>query len=74
MKNWRVYEQCEIEGNKFAILVNDETKEAKEVIWDKQNNEWTTDFSYWALKIDMINVAEMIDFNKCRKEGYNFIH
>jgi len=72
MKNLKVYDQCEVEGRKFAILVNEEEKRAYEAVWNEDQGDWETDFSYSSIGIDSFNVAGFLDFDKCISEGYTF--
>lgn len=73
MKNWKVFDECTIGEEKFAILVNDVTMEAVEMFWNAENGEWDADFSYSGLKADSYDVAGALDFEGCRKAGYNFL-
>lgn len=68
----RVIDSCKIKGIKIAILVNDETMEAYEAIWDETQDDWETDFSYPHLDIDSFEVAGAMDFQKVESMGYTF--
>lgn len=67
----RVYDECEVNGKKFAILVNDETKEAMEAAYI--DGHWDTDFSYPYIGVDPSDVAGSLDFDGCRKAGYRIV-
>lgn len=71
MKNWRIFDECEVGGYRFAILVNDETKEAMEAVW--HDGRWETDFSYSNLGVDSFDVAGSLDFDGCQKAGYKML-
>lgn len=70
---WRVFEETEIRGFRFAILVDDLTMEAAWAIWREELNRWDTDFSlphdddeeYWSL-------SEFLDPEDARALGYRF--
>ena len=66
----KVFDEGGINGEKFAIIVNETTKEAFEAIWNGQ--DWETDFSYFTLKTTAGEVAELLDFAGARKAGYRF--
>jgi len=66
----RVYDTVEINGRKFAILLDDENKRAYEAIWS--GNGWETDFSCPAVGIDSFDIAGMLDFEGVQKMGYTF--
>ena len=73
--DWKVYDckQFKTEDGKFkifAIIVNDQ-KEAMEAILD--GYEWETDFSYPSTGVNSFDVAEMLNFEGAKKEGYYFI-
>ena len=70
---WRVFEETEARGFRFAILVNDLTMEAAWAIWRNDEETWDTDFSiprsvdeeYWHL-------SEYLDSEEVRALGYRF--
>jgi len=70
---WRVFEETETHGYRFAILVNDLTMDAAWAIWRWERDGWDTDFSiplsedeeYWYLD-------ECLDSEKVRALGYRF--
>lgn len=67
----RVYDECAIKDERFAILVNDETKEAFEAVWDGEG--WNTDFSYPSIEVDADEAYDSLDFDGCRDAGFKFI-
>jgi len=67
----RVYDTVEISGRRFAILLDDDSMTAYEVVWSE--NGWETDFSCPALGIDSFDLAGMLDYDVVRKMGYTFI-
>lgn len=69
----RVFDKCEIKGFIFAILVNDETKEAYEVIWNKRTQEWDTEFNCYTLGIDGFELAGLLDYEEVEKQGYVWV-
>lgn len=66
----RVFQTAEISGRKFAILLDETTMTAYEAIWTE--NGWETDFSYPAIGIESIDVAQLLDFEEVKKMGYTF--
>ncbi len=68
----RVFNQCELQGFKFAILVDDETKLAYEAVWSDELQDWETDFSYEVLSVDSFDVAGELDFEGAERQGYRF--
>lgn len=66
----RIYDVAQINEERFAILVDDETKEAYDAVWNGQR--WETDFSHHALKTTADEVAEALEYDRARKEGYRF--
>lgn len=66
----KVYDEAVLAGERFAILLDDETRTAYEAVWDGER--WETDFSYHALKTDAMDVAEALDFTGARAAGYRF--
>lgn len=72
MKGYKIFDECQLNGEKFAILVNDEEMTAIEAVWDETEKAWNADFSYFALKINSFDVAEALDFDGCRTKGYKF--
>ncbi|MED0677710.1 hypothetical protein ABEV55_19370 [Aneurinibacillus thermoaerophilus] len=40
----KVFQTVELEGKKFAILLDNEEKTAYEAVWDEQHERWETDF------------------------------
>jgi len=69
----KVYDEAVIAaGERFAILVDEETRTAYEAVWDDGAGRWETDFSYHALKTDAMDVAEALDFTGARAAGYRF--
>jgi hypothetical protein len=69
----KVYQETNVNGYRFAILLDEETKEAYEAIWDQENESWNTDFSYSALEIDSFDIAGELDFEGVKKLGYKFV-
>ena len=67
----KIMDACIIKGKKIAIMVNEETMEAYEVVWNGES--WETDFSYDSLGIDSFEVAGAMDFQKIEKMGYSFV-
>ena len=62
----------EVQGRKFAILIDRNEKRAYEAVYDEQNENWNTDFTYEALGIDSFEVAGQLDFEAAEKTGYKF--
>ena len=76
LKGWKVYDCAEFrtedgEIKIFAIIVNDQTKEAMEAILD--GYEWETDFSYPSIEINSFDVAAALNFEGAKKAGYKFV-
>lgn len=69
----RVYDEAVVSGKRFAILVDDQTKEAYEAVWSEKLNNWNTDFSYPVIGVDSFDVAGELDFDGCRNAGYTFV-
>lgn len=69
----KIFDECEIRGNRLAILINEEEKIAMEAVWDQNSNRWETDFCYPILGIEADEVAGNLDFYRCKKQGYEFI-
>jgi hypothetical protein len=70
MKGYRVFDEATLRDQRFAILVDEETRTAYEAVWDGER--WETDFSHHALKTDAMDVAEALDFTGARAAGYRF--
>ena len=69
----KVYDEAVVSGKRFAILVDDQTKEAYEAVWSEKLNNWNTDFSYPVIGVDSFDVAGSLDFEGCRNAGYTFV-
>jgi len=70
MKGKKIYDQCEINGVRFAILVDDEERLAYEAVWD--GDGWNTDFIYPINEVESFDVYENLDFDGVRELGYRF--
>lgn len=66
----KIFDQCEINGVRFAILVDDEEKLAYEAVWF--GDRWNTDFTYPVNDVSSFDVYENLDFDGVRKLGYRF--
>jgi hypothetical protein len=66
----KVYQETTLNGERFAILVNESTKEALDAVF--YNGRWETDFSHFALKTSADEVAAALDYDGARKAGYRF--
>ena len=69
---FKVFDEAVVNGRKFAILVDDESRTACEAVWDEQNGRWETDFAYPAVGVDSMDVAAELDFDGAEKAGYSF--
>ena len=69
----RVYDETVVNNVRFAILTDEETKEAYEAVWSEELNDWNTDFSYPVIGVDSFDVAGELDFDGCRNAGYTFV-
>ena len=67
----KVFQTVELEGRKFAILLDDETMTAYEAVWSE--NHWETDFNCYALGVDSFDLAGMFDYDVVEKMGYIFV-
>ncbi len=68
----KVLAEATVNGIKFAVVVvNEEEKTATEAVWN--GTYWNTDFSYPAIGVQAIDVAEALDFAEVRKLGYTII-
>lgn len=65
-----IFQEAEIGNHKFAIILDTKTKRAFEAVWDENNEQWNTDFSYQALGVDSFEVAGLLDFKKVEDIGF----
>jgi hypothetical protein len=66
----KVREITEINGRKFAILVNDNDMTACEAV--EIDGKWEIDFDYPSIGVDSFDVAAALDFDGANKAGYRF--
>lgn len=65
-----VFQQAEIDGHKFAILLDDEYKRATLCIWNKEWNIWDGEWNASAAGVDPTEVGTSFDFDAVSKMGY----
>lgn len=70
---WRVFEEAEAHGFRFAILVDDLTMDAAWAIWNEERGGWDTDFSIPQYDDEeYLDLSEYLDPEEVRALGYRF--
>lgn len=67
----RIFDTCLVDGERYAILVDEASKLAYEAVWDAQTETWETDFNF-PDGVSSFDVAGELDFDGCREAGYTF--
>ncbi len=67
----KVFQTAELEGRKFAILLDDEEKTAFEAVLTEDG--WETDFCCPAVGVNSFDLAGALDYEVVRKMGYSFV-
>lgn len=65
-----IFQQAEIDGHKFAILLDDENMRATLCIWNKEWNIWDGEWNASAAGVDPTEVGTSFDFDAVSKMGY----